>query len=157
MTFLSSLLIALFFIQPVLAQEKAPKLPNYEKYKLVHYSGDSAEYKNKQVGVYHEDWMGTNQTVLVIYRPVSKEKYRLLLYADVNTREDEENNLKKMKEGGLWLAIYAFNNDYLCIYEYRRHSLEFYRLWKPKWRFITKVSQEQFGNFLEKNYQFYGW
>lgn len=156
--FIAVAIFLILFGLPVSTQgEKAPELPDYTKWELVHYDGKGAKYRNKYVGLYHEDYEGHDGTAIVLYKPLSREEFELI----IDTQEDDQDMNRRLKKNGLWLALY-YPDDTVCyVFEYKRNFLEFYRFWKPKWHFVKALYsdeslteiEERLGEFLEKKYQ----
>lgn len=144
---LTMLAVLLFAHQPVSAQGETPKLnvnfgglSNCGNWELIygwHFSDGSFKYEGKVAYLVDQHYECFNDAgyhmVQVFYRPVFEEELK-------KSNKDNENVLFESKSQ--WFLIYEFSpsdktKDRLLLYEKSRKWYEFYRTWRPKWRFVV--------------------
>lgn len=136
------LIATLFFVQPVFAQEKAPKLPDYTKLELSGWELDKVLYKGNLAYILHESYEINKGQIIVFYKPISQDQYQTLKTMDQQglNREDLEKQIFTLA-GKEPLFVYYLESEYdayVYIYEKTSKWYECYRLWQSRWKPVNK-------------------
>lgn len=165
-----SIICAVFILataSQAIAQGAVPKLPDYGKLEPNDMHDEEAFYKGKEIALLHEDYVISDfknereSATIIFYKPLGEKEIESKL-----ARGNEKIRFLKQLGFDPWLLIYMpniplYGDEKINFYffEYTRKPAEFYRLWKPKWRFvgvfeaIEQGENEKFQQMLEKRYR----
>lgn len=133
----------------VFAQEAVPQLPDFTNWELTGWDIGSVLYKGKTTYILDEHYgdRDSKKMIMVYYKPTSREVYEKLreVYKKLDLlTPDEQDKQVHALAGKTPLFLYydkdSENDYYVYLYGKDVRWFEFYRLWKPRWKFLIKYT-----------------
>ena len=136
------------------AQEKGLTLPDYTKWELSEWDFQDVLYKGKVsyvLGASYQD--GNDDRIVIVYfEPISEEQYQIL--GSLDQLEVEKRVDLMLGEVPLFIMYFGDGqNNRPYFYEQSRKWFEAYRFWRPKFRFVGKITGSDL-RFIEQRYKF---